>query len=71
MPTETSNSIISIRKATSHDFDSIWLFFEAIARAGETYAYARDIDKESAFSLWIDKPRTTFVAKIEGRIVVT
>jgi ribosomal protein S18 acetylase RimI-like enzyme len=69
MPSETSNRIISIRKATSHDFESIWLFFEAIARAGETYAYARDINKESAFSLWLEQPRTTFVAEIEGRIV--
>jgi ribosomal protein S18 acetylase RimI-like enzyme len=69
MTTETSSSVIVIREATANDFDSIWLFFEAIARAGETYAYARDIDKESAFSLWLEQPRITLVAEFEGRIV--
>ena len=68
MPSETSSTIV-IREATVDDFDSIWLFFEAIARAGDTYAYARDIDKASAFALWLEQPRTTFVAEIERRIV--
>lgn len=69
MPTATSNSDIAIREAALSDFEAIWPFFESIARAGETYAYARDIDKESALRLWIEQPRTTLVAEIEGCIV--
>ena len=58
MPTATSHSDIAIREAALSDFEAIWPFFESIARAGETYAYARDIDKESALRLWIEQPRT-------------
>lgn len=52
---------MNIREATDADFDSIWPIFEEIVRAGETYAYDRDCNKEQAFSIWMAAPRKTFV----------
>lgn len=58
-----------IRIAERHDFDRIWPFFKAIAGAGETYAYPRDITRAQAAALWMDTPRQTCVAEQDGRIV--
>lgn len=54
---------MTIREATEADFDSIWPIFEEIARAGETYAYPRDISKSEAEELWMNCPRKTFVCE--------
>ena len=53
--------MITIREAQDNDFDHIWPIFEEVARAGETYAFERDCNKEQAFSIWMDAPLKTFV----------
>lgn len=60
---------MNIRTATRQDFDQIWPFFHAIAAAGETYAYPRDITKAEAARLWMDTPRQTYAAEEHGTVL--
>ena len=60
-----------IRRAVDGDFDAIWPIFEEIARAGETYAFPRDISKSDASRLWLDAPRETYVVEEGGRVLGT
>lgn len=60
-----------IREAAPEDFEAIWPFFQTIAAAGETYAYPRDITRETAFHLWMEQPRKTCVAEAGGTILGT
>ena len=62
---------MGIREATRDDFDGIWPIFRAIAAAGETYAYPRDVTREQAATLWLDIPRKTFVFEEDGEILGT
>ena len=41
---------------------AVWRILEPVFRAGETYAFAPDIDEAEARHHWIDVPRATFVA---------
>ncbi len=45
-----------IRLATEEDWPSIWSFFEAIVREGETYTYPTDLTSEGGRSLWMEPP---------------
>lgn len=60
-----------IRLATTADFDQIWPIFHSIAKAGETYAYERDISQPQAFQLWMVTPRQTYVCEENGQILGT
>lgn len=62
---------MNIREATREDFEQIWPIFEEIARAGETYAYPRDITQEQGLKIWIDAPRKTYVFEEDGQILGT
>jgi hypothetical protein len=37
-----------VRPATEADWPAIWPFFQEIVRAGETYAYPKDLDVDAA-----------------------
>lgn len=54
--------MIDIREATTHDWPALWVLLEPVFRAGDTYAYARDIDTASALAAWLEAPDATFVA---------
>ncbi len=60
-----------VREATAADFEAIWPIFHEIAFAGETYGYRRDISKEEARLLWMEKPRKTYVAEESDEILGT
>lgn len=62
---------MNIRKAEKADWDSIWLIFHEIAKAGETYAYEPDTTKEQAEGIWLEAPRETFVFEENGNILGT
>lgn len=52
-----------IRDATPDDWAAIWPFLRAIAAAGETYTYPRDITEEQARAIWMPgPPAAAFVA---------
>ena len=65
------NCNMNIREATIHDFDAIWPIFHEIVKAGETYAYPVDTNKEGAIKFWLDAPRKTFVFEDDGQILGT
>lgn len=52
----------NIRRFEPADWPAVWSIIEPVFRAGETYAYARDIGEDEARGEWIDKPRATYVA---------
>jgi len=59
-----------IRTAGAEDWPAIWPFFEAIVRAGETYAYPEDLTAETARSWWLEPaPTYAVVAELEGRVL--
>jgi L-amino acid N-acyltransferase YncA len=59
-----------VRAATADDWPRIWPFFDAIVRAGETYAYPDDLPSERARDLWMERPPAlTVVLEEGGRIV--
>ena len=62
---------IVIRKAIAADFDRIWAIFQPIVRAGETYAFDPDTTREQAYQLWMEAPRETYVAELDGQLVGT
>jgi L-amino acid N-acyltransferase YncA len=62
---------MTIREATEEDFDSIWEIFHEIVRAGETYAYPTDTNKDEAKRIWMDAPKRTYVFDESGTILGT
>ena len=43
-----------LRSATPDDGDAIWQILEGVIRAGETYAFARDMSREAALRIWME-----------------
>ena len=60
---------MNIREITPADFEQVWPIFQEIVAAGETYAFAPDITKEQAYTLWVEMPRKTFVCEDRGTIL--
>jgi L-amino acid N-acyltransferase YncA len=57
---------MEIREATPDDWRSIWPFFEAIVRAGETYAYDTDLGFEAGRAIWMEAPPGRTVVAVSG-----
>ena len=62
---------MNIREASENDFDDIWPIFHEIVSAGDTYAYARDTNKEDALNIWLKAPRKTYVVLENDTILGT
>ena len=62
---------MQIREATKTDFEGIWPIFHEIVSAGDSYAYPQNTSKEEANRLWIQLPRKTYIAEVEGQILGT
>jgi L-amino acid N-acyltransferase YncA len=62
-----------IREATAQDWPRMWPFMREIVRAGETYAYDRDLDGETARSTWMAAPpgRTVVAVEEDGTVLGT
>lgn len=60
---------MNIRIAQPDDFEEIWPIFHDVASKGDTYGYAADTDKATAFKLWMEFPRQTFVVEENGEIL--
>jgi len=54
---------MTIRPFAAGDWSAVWSILEPIFRAGETYAYARDISEEEARRKWTASPNAVFVAE--------
>jgi L-amino acid N-acyltransferase YncA len=62
---------MNIREATKADFDNIWPIFYEIVKAGDTYGYDPEINKDQAFTLWMETPRKTYVVEDNNTILGT
>jgi L-amino acid N-acyltransferase YncA len=56
---------MEIREATDADWPAIWPFFESVVRAGETYAYALDLDSDGGRAIWMAPPPGRTVVAVE------
>ena len=63
--------MLQIREASGVDFDKIWPIFQAIASAGDTYAYPANVTRAEGQQLWLDTPRKTLVAEDDGEVLGT
>ena len=54
--------MMNIRPFQESDWPGVWHFIEPVFRAGETYAFSRDISEDEAHKAWIVLPKATFVA---------
>lgn len=62
---------MEIRAAQTADEDAIWSIFHAVVKAGDTYPYPPDTDRETAMRLWLEAPRKTLIANVDGSIAGT
>jgi ribosomal protein S18 acetylase RimI-like enzyme len=63
---------VTIRGARrAEDSDAIWAILEPVIRAGETYAFDRDLTHEQALAYWFSDGHEVFVAADGGQIVGT
>ena len=61
---------MDIRTAADGDWPAIWPFFRDTVAAGETYAYAEDLDADSARPLWMEPPPGRTVVAVDGKVVL-
>jgi len=54
--------VIEIRLYKENDWPTIWHIIEPVFRAGETYAFPRDISEEEAHKAWVLNPKATYIA---------
>jgi ribosomal protein S18 acetylase RimI-like enzyme len=54
---------VTIRPYRNEDWAAVWPILEPVFRAGETYAYPRDITEADARRTWTSSPKEVFVAE--------
>ena len=66
-------SAMEIRDATAADWPEIWPIFEAVVRAGETYAYDLETGYDEGRALWMERPpaRVAVAVGDDGAILGT
>jgi L-amino acid N-acyltransferase YncA len=63
---------VTIRDASPEDWEQIWPFFREIVRAGETYAYDRDMDEATGREMWmVGPPARTIVTTDDAAVLGT
>ena len=64
---------LTIRRYRDDDWAGVWSILEPVFRAGDTYAFPRDISEEDARRTWTSSPKEVFVAVDQdtGQIVGT
>ena len=60
-----------IRPAVTDDADAIWAIFGEVVSGGDTYPYSPDTSRSEALKLWMEEPRSTYVAVEEGEVLGT
>jgi GNAT superfamily N-acetyltransferase len=57
---------VKVRKYLDTDWPSVWLIFQEVVSAGETYAYDPDGSSEQARGIWIEAPPGLTVVACDG-----
>lgn len=63
--------MITVRRAESRDHDAIWRIVHEIVAEGTTYPFAPDTTRAEGLRLWVELPKATYVAELDGNIVGT
>lgn len=58
---------VSIRPAEPDDWRVIWLFYDLIVRAGESYAYPDPPDRAGAEAIWMEQPPALTVVAVDAQ----
>ena len=62
--------MVRIREMTREDWPAVWQFMEPVIRAGETYPFARDMDSDGAWGMWVEATASQYVAEDDdGEII--
>ena len=59
----SSSGPIAIRRYHEGDWAGVWSILEPVFRAGDTYAFPRDLAEEDARRAWTNAPKEVFVAE--------
>jgi L-amino acid N-acyltransferase YncA len=60
-----------VRLAKGSDRDAIWAIFHEVVAAGDTYPYPPETGREEGLRLWLEVPRATYVAEVDGVVLGT
>jgi ribosomal protein S18 acetylase RimI-like enzyme len=63
--------MLSIRRATASDSESIWDIFRAVVAPGDTYVFDPHISREEALTYWMHPSAQCYVAECDEVIVAT
>jgi GNAT superfamily N-acetyltransferase len=61
---------VEIREATEADWPAVFSIFDAIVRAGRTYAYPAGLSSDEARALWMEPPPGRAVVAVDGERVL-
>jgi L-amino acid N-acyltransferase YncA len=61
--------MVTIRRASDADFESMWRIFHAVVATGDTYVFAAETSRDDAFEYFLGPGVTSFVAEADGHIV--
>jgi len=62
--------MIKVRLFEDKDWPAVWHIVEPVFRAGETYAFSRDISEEDAYKAWVSIPKATYVAVDQDDVIL-
>jgi len=62
---------IIIRKLISKDSEAVWEIFQAVVRAGDSYAFSPTILKDEGLGYWMGSDKTAYVVESAGNILGT
>ncbi|MCM2269969.1 MAG: GNAT family N-acetyltransferase [Thermoanaerobaculia bacterium] len=62
---------VRIRPVTAADHDAVWEIFHEVVAAGDSYAFDPATPRDEALRLWVETPRATYVAELDGRVAGT
>ena len=63
--------MLQIRKAVPGDEDGLWRILEPVIRAGETYDFPPQTDRDDALRAWLAPANVCYVAQEGGELVGT
>jgi GNAT superfamily N-acetyltransferase len=63
----SSNETIDLREFEERDWGGVWTIVRAVAAAGETFVYERDLSPQVAREIWLQQPPGRTVVAVDSR----
>jgi len=61
---------MQIRDYVESDWPSVWIIFQEVVAAGDTYTFAPDLTSEAARAVWVEAPSVHTVVACDGSRVL-